>query len=47
MTTVVDAPSIGLTDTQRQVMDLAREFAREHIEPQCADAAALSVRNGR
>jgi alkylation response protein AidB-like acyl-CoA dehydrogenase len=37
MTTVVDAPSGGLTDTQRQVMDLAREFAREHIEPHAAE----------
>ncbi len=37
MTTVVDAPSSGLTDTQRQVMDLAREFAREHIEPHAAE----------
>ncbi|HTH66575.1 MAG TPA: acyl-CoA dehydrogenase family protein [Gemmatimonadales bacterium] len=37
MTTVVEAPSGGLTDTQRQVMDLAREFAREHIEPHAAE----------
>ncbi len=36
MTTVVDAPAGGLTDTQRQVMELAREFAREHIEPHAA-----------
>ena len=37
MTTVVDAPAGGLTDTQRQVMELAREFAREHIEPHAAE----------
>ena len=37
MTTVVDVPTGGLTDTQRQVVDLAREFAREHIEPHAAE----------
>ena len=37
MTTAVDAPSGGLTDTQRQVVELAREFAREHIEPYAAE----------
>jgi len=36
MTTVVETPNGALTDTQRQVMDLAREFAREHIEPHAA-----------
>jgi alkylation response protein AidB-like acyl-CoA dehydrogenase len=39
MTTVVDltAPSGGLSDTQRQIVELAREFAREHIEPHAAE----------
>lgn len=39
MTTVVDAALSpgGLTDTQRQVVELAREFAREHIEPHAAE----------
>ena len=39
MTTVADLalPSGGLTDTQRQVMELARDFAREHIEPHAAE----------
>jgi alkylation response protein AidB-like acyl-CoA dehydrogenase len=36
MTTVADLPSGGLSDTQRQIVELAREFAREHIEPHAA-----------
>lgn len=38
MTTVADLgqPAGGLSDTQRQVMELAREFTREHIEPHAA-----------
>jgi alkylation response protein AidB-like acyl-CoA dehydrogenase len=37
LTTIVDHPSGGLTDTQRQIVDLAREFAREHIAPHAAE----------
>ncbi|MGH7613294.1 MAG: acyl-CoA dehydrogenase family protein [Gemmatimonadales bacterium] len=37
MTTVADVPMGGLTETQRQVVELAREFAREHIEPRAAE----------
>ena len=37
MTTVVDQPAGGLSDTQRQIVDLAREFAREHIAPHAAE----------
>src|SRR2546422_11226710 len=37
MTTGADLPIEGLSDTQRQVMELAREFAREHIEPRAAE----------
>ncbi len=37
MTTVADLPSGGLSDTQRQIVELAREFAREHIEPHAAE----------
>ena len=37
MTTVADVPPGGLTDTQRQIVELAREFAREHIEPHTAE----------
>jgi len=36
MTTVSDVPADGLSDTQRQIVELAREFAREHIEPHAA-----------
>ncbi|HMA40000.1 MAG TPA: acyl-CoA dehydrogenase family protein, partial [Gemmatimonadales bacterium] len=37
MTTVVEHPTDGLSDTQRQIVDLAREFAREHIAPHAAE----------
>jgi hypothetical protein len=37
MTTVADLPTGGLSDTQRQIVELAREFAREHIEPHAAE----------
>lgn len=37
MTTVADLPTGGLSDTQRQIVELAREFAREHIEPKAAE----------
>ena len=37
MITVADIPSGGLSDTQRQIVELAREFAREHIEPHAAE----------
>ena len=37
MTTVVERPTDGLNDTQRQIVDLAREFAREHIAPHAAE----------
>lgn len=37
MTTVVERPTDGLSDTQRQIVDLAREFAREHIAPHAAE----------
>ena len=37
MNTVVDLPTGGLSDTQRQIVELAREFAREHIEPHAAE----------
>ena len=37
MTTVADVPADGLSDTQRQIVELAREFAREHIEPRAAE----------
>jgi alkylation response protein AidB-like acyl-CoA dehydrogenase len=30
-------PMGGLSDTQRQIVELAREFAREHIEPRAAE----------
>jgi hypothetical protein len=36
LTTVVDQPT-GLSDTQRQIVELAREFAREHIAPHAAE----------
>ncbi len=37
MTTVVEHLTDGLSDTQRQIVDLAREFAREHIAPHAAE----------
>ena len=37
MTTVAELPTGGLSDTQRQIVELAREFAREHIEPHAAE----------
>ena len=37
MTTVVEHPTDGLSDTQRQIVDLAREFAHEHIAPHAAE----------
>ena len=37
MTTVADMPMDGLSETQRQIVELAREFAREHIEPHAAE----------
>ncbi|MGH7537086.1 MAG: acyl-CoA dehydrogenase family protein [Gemmatimonadales bacterium] len=37
MSTVADLPPGGLTDTQRQIVELAREFAREHIAPHAAE----------
>ncbi|HSD31949.1 MAG TPA: acyl-CoA dehydrogenase family protein [Gemmatimonadales bacterium] len=37
MTTVVEHAVGGLSDTQRQIVDLAREFAREHIAPHAAE----------
>ena len=37
MTTVAEHPASGLSDTQRQIVDLAREFAREHIAPHAAE----------
>lgn len=37
MTTVADLPTGGLSDTQRQIVELAREFARDHIEPHAAE----------
>jgi alkylation response protein AidB-like acyl-CoA dehydrogenase len=36
MSTIADLP-VGLSDTQRQIVELAREFAREHIEPHAAE----------
>src|SRR5213592_2159235 len=35
MSTAIELP--GLSETQRQVVELAREFAREHIEPHAAE----------
>jgi alkylation response protein AidB-like acyl-CoA dehydrogenase len=37
MTTSAELLPAGLTETQRQVVELAREFAREHIEPHAAE----------
>jgi hypothetical protein len=37
LTTVADRVAGGLTDIQRQIVDLAREFAREHIAPHAAE----------
>jgi alkylation response protein AidB-like acyl-CoA dehydrogenase len=37
LTTVVEHSTDGLSDTQRQIVDLAREFAREHIAPHAAE----------
>src|SRR3989454_3633680 len=34
MATVIE---VGLSETQRQIVDLAREFARTRIEPQAAE----------
>src|SRR6266571_5629644 len=35
MSTAIEAT--GLSDTQRQIVDLAREFSRTHIEPHAAE----------
>jgi alkylation response protein AidB-like acyl-CoA dehydrogenase len=37
LTTAVEHPAGGLSDTQRQIVDLAREFAHEHIAPHAAE----------
>jgi alkylation response protein AidB-like acyl-CoA dehydrogenase len=37
LTTVVEHAVGGLSDTQRQIVELAREFAREHIAPHAAE----------
>jgi alkylation response protein AidB-like acyl-CoA dehydrogenase len=37
MSTVADGSLAGLSDTQRQIVALARDFAREHIAPHATE----------
>lgn len=37
LTTAVEHPAGGLSDTQRQIIELARDFARDHIAPHAAE----------